>query len=613
MRTNRLLATLSIVLGCASPAIGQIRVAHWNCCEMKGDGPALIRTIAAMHLDNKPGWAQPLDIITFNEVANTNTTELKAAVNSAAPAGVTYTLATYTNTSESGGAQAMFYRTDRFTEVTALHVDIETGATRDTDRWALQLTGYTDIKARVYVYGSHLKASSGSANEDIRTAGMQDIRSNADALGADVPIIYTGDYNIYNNTEEAYLVLIGAGYGQGIDPYGNGNWTGTGNAIKHTQAPAVTGQNGLVGGGMDDRFDFILPNAEAADGDGISMMASTMRAFGNDGTNYNQDINAGNSDYFPGEQARSNAVTDDLWIASDHIPQILEFQVPAKLSAQFAAALPTKAIRGIAVPLAVKIQNVAPYVSASAVDALQYSLSCTGGVTGTASGTGALSPLYSSVNVNLNTAATGTITGTVNVTSSSEAVATPSVALPVSVTVIRPSNPSLNATTDIDSTSLSLECEPDVGSVTMDAAVRNVGYDASQSKLDIDSVSFSGSYASKFSMTQGLGAGLTTGSRTLRFAFNTAGTTPGSYATTATVRTSDEAAAGEQIRNITVALDVTVGTGLLGDLDGDGSVGTGDIAIMLLDFGACAGCASDLDGSDSVDFGDVSFLLLLFD
>jgi hypothetical protein len=49
-----------------------------------------------------------------------------------------------------------------------------------------------------------------------------------------------------------------------------------------------------------------------------------------------------------------------------------------------------------------------------------------------------------------------------------------------------------------------------------------------------------------------------------------------------------------------------------GDLDGDGIVGSGDIAIVLLDFGDCANSPSDVDGSGCVDAGDIAFLLLLF-
>ena len=51
---------------------------------------------------------------------------------------------------------------------------------------------------------------------------------------------------------------------------------------------------------------------------------------------------------------------------------------------------------------------------------------------------------------------------------------------------------------------------------------------------------------------------------------------------------------------------------LLGDLDGDDAVTTADIALLLLDFGACAGCASDLDRNGMVDTGDIAFMLLLF-
>jgi hypothetical protein len=48
------------------------------------------------------------------------------------------------------------------------------------------------------------------------------------------------------------------------------------------------------------------------------------------------------------------------------------------------------------------------------------------------------------------------------------------------------------------------------------------------------------------------------------------------------------------------------------DLDCDGRVDFGDIAIALLDFGPCDACASDVDGSGVVDFGDVAFILLDF-
>lgn len=615
MRATRLLVLLSVVWGAVSSAGAQIRVAHWNICAMKGNAAAVQRVIAALHADDKCGWAQPIDIITLNECTTSARTAIQSAINAAAPAGVTYTLATYTSASgedSASGAQAMFYRSDRFSEITASHQDIFTGASRNADRWVLQLTGYASTAARVHVYGAHLKASTGSSNEALRTSGMQAIRTNADALGAGVPVIFTGDFNFYANSEGGYQALIAAGTAQGVDPFGTGNWTGSSNAIKHSQAPAVSPSGGLVGGGLNDRFDFIVPSAAAADGNGIAMIAGTMRTPGNDGLHFNTDVNAGNNFYFPSNVARSNALADDLVIASDHLPQLLEFTVPARMSAAFASTPPTRAIRGATVSLPVRIQNAATYVNASGVDDMAYAVACSGAVSGTFSGTAALQPAATTVNVSLNTASVGTATGSVVVTSSTEAVETPSVTLPVSVQVIRPSSPSLSATAVTTTAALTIECEPDTGPATVDATLRNAGYDTNQSRLDVDSVSFAGPSASRFSMPLGLGANLATGTRTLRFAFDTAGATPGAYAAVATVRTSDEAVAGEAVRNLTVNLDVTVGTGLLGDLDGDGVVGAGDVAMLLLDFGACAGCSSDLDGNGEVDNGDLAFLLLLF-
>ena len=56
-----------------------------------------------------------------------------------------------------------------------------------------------------------------------------------------------------------------------------------------------------------------------------------------------------------------------------------------------------------------------------------------------------------------------------------------------------------------------------------------------------------------------------------------------------------------------MAVDVVVG-----DLDGDGSVGPGDLAILLGNWGPCANpndCPADLDGDGTVGAADLAFLL----
>ena len=617
MLKTQTIVVIFIVLGWVASASAQLRVMHYNIAGYQGDDAALKDVLAAMHADNKMGWAQPVDIFLFNEVNNTAWPKIIAAVNASAPAGVTYTAGTYTSASgetSASGAQAMFYRSDTLTEITSGHADIFSGASRYCDRWQMQIKGYTSALSKFYVYGAHLKASTGSTNEALRNTGMKAIRANADALGAGIPCIYTGDFNFYNNTEDGYVSLIAAGNGQGVDPYGNGNWTGASNSWKQTQAPMIVGYNGMVGGGLNDRFDFIVPSLGAADGKGISAMTSTMRVPGNDGNHYNIDINAGNNTYYPTEIARSNLLADNLGMASDHITQLMEFQVPAKMSASLVGA-PTRVIKSALASIEVKVQNVAPYFISTGVDPLVFAVACTGSVSGTASGTGPLSPSSISKFVTLNTSVVGTATGSVNVTSSNEGVETPSIALPVSAQVIRSSNPTLDSVADVDSVTLLMDTQPNLGSVTADAGVRNYLYDSSQAKLDIDSVSFTGTAASRLSLASGLGVGLTTGTRTLRFAFNTTGVTSGSYSAIATVRTSDEDILGAASRNITVNFDIVVGSGVFGDISGDGSVNSSDLGYVLADYGDCISgvpCISDLNGDNVVDSADVGLVLGAF-
>lgn len=617
MLKTQVMIVICIVLGWTASASAQIRVCHFNIAGYQGDDAAMKAVLAAMHADNKMGLAQPVDIFLFNEVNNTAWPKIIAAVNASAPAGVTYTAGTYTSASgetSASGAQAMFYRSDTLTEIVSGHVDIFSGASRYCDRWLMQIKGYTSTLSKFYVYGAHLKASTGSSNAALRDTGMKAIRANADALGVGIPCIYTGDFNFYSNAEAGYASLIAAGNGQGVDPYGNGNWTGTSNSWKQTQAPLIVGYNGMVGGGLNDRFDFIVPSLGAADGKGISAMTSTMRVPGNDGAHYNIDINAGNNTYYSPDITRSNILADNLSMASDHLAQLMEFQVPAKLSASLVSA-PTRVIKSALTSIEVKVQNVAPYFISTGVDPLVFAVACTGSVSGTASGTGPLSPSSISKFVTLNTSVVGTATGSVNVTSSNEGVETPSIALPVSAQVVRSSNPTLDSVADVDSVTLPMDTQPNLGSVTADAGVRNYLYDSSQAKLDIDSVSFTGTAASRLSLASGLGVGLTTSTRTLRFAFDTTGVTSGSYSAIATVRTSDEDILGAASRNITVNFDIVVGSGVFGDISGDGSVNSSDLGYVLADYGDCivgVPCISDLNGDNVVDSADVGLVLGAF-
>ncbi|MEE9129023.1 MAG: galactose oxidase-like domain-containing protein [Phycisphaerales bacterium] len=59
-----------------------------------------------------------------------------------------------------------------------------------------------------------------------------------------------------------------------------------------------------------------------------------------------------------------------------------------------------------------------------------------------------------------------------------------------------------------------------------------------------------------------------------------------------------------------VAPFVHVGPELLGDVDGNGIVGSGDLLILLATWGPCAGCQADLNGDGNVSAADLLILLV---
>ena len=233
----------------ATPAFGQFRVVQWNVAKLVGDTTAMREVFEALESDNVPGYATAPHVYVMQEVRSNNVSTILSLLNQAHPSH-NYATATFTSSSSedgSGGAQALFYRTDLVSEYTPAHKDIFTGAGRDTDRWLLRLTGYS---LDLYVYSCHLKAGTGDASQ--RETGALAIRADANALPASAHVIYIGDFNFYSNGEDGYQVMVSAGAKQGVDPLGTANWTGSSNAWKHTQSPRTI-TDVLIGGGMDDR------------------------------------------------------------------------------------------------------------------------------------------------------------------------------------------------------------------------------------------------------------------------------------------------------------------------------------------------------------------------
>ena len=137
------------------------------------------------------------------------------------------------------------------------------------------------------VYGVHLKASSGSVEEQIRTAEVDSLRKVTNALLPGSNFVVMGDFNIYSSSEPAYQKLLldqSGNEGHFIDMINiTGIWNNAAYSIYHTQSTRTRLFGAGVEGGLDDRFDMILYSQAISLAGGMEVVPNSLEAFGNDG------------------------------------------------------------------------------------------------------------------------------------------------------------------------------------------------------------------------------------------------------------------------------------------------------------------------------------------
>jgi len=608
-RVRHTLPAIAAATAIAAGAHGQLRVVNYNVAGLAGDINAQLDVFSHLAGDDVPGFVIAPHIYIFQEVETDDIALLGATINAATP-GHTYTQATYTNDGKNGfaGAQALFLRNDALVEIAVDHQDIFTGAGRFSDRWHLKLLGYTSTDADIWVYGMHLKSDPSGSSEIIRRDGVLAVRANADALPASTHIIYAGDMNFYSNGELGYAAFLDPGAGEAFDPLGTSSWSGTGNAIKHTQSPRLIISGPLIGGGMDDRFDFQLSSGEFHDALGLSVIPGTYRSAGNDGDHYNDAINVGNNEYFPGDVPRSNDFADALHEASDHIPVIVDYQLPARIGAGLPADF-GRVIEGTLYAVTLTVSNTVAAVVPAGGDQLLYSYSATGDLFGGGNGNIPAMGAPEDHFILVGTAVAGAVGGTVTVSSVSQGAG--SVPVDSGGMIVRPAAASFDDVTVITTITVPLSVEPDTGVHQINVDVHNVGFDALQALLDVDGVSGS---AAPFAFQGGLATGLGSTPAQLTFTFDSDGAPAGLHTLVATVATSDEDIPGAADTDLDLTFEVTVeAAAVTGDLDGDGDVDFGDLLIVIGQWGPCpappAECPADLNDSGLVGFDDILVIL----
>ena len=195
---------------------------------------------------------------------------------------------------------------------------------RDTDVYELFLkTPSLDVgdTIKLVCVVAHPKAGQGyQAN---RCAVMQQAMDYINQYYSAENVLIMGDFNMYGASESGYQLLTQTYSNQDvrfIDPVaavgGVGEWNNNSQfAAFHTQSTRSYSEECFSGGGMDDRFDFILISDEIDLGNNnLDYVQNSYKAVGNDGNHFNMSINQNGNTSVPDD------VLDALYDGSDHLP-----------------------------------------------------------------------------------------------------------------------------------------------------------------------------------------------------------------------------------------------------------------------------------------------------
>ncbi len=180
---------------------------------------------------------------------------------------------------------------------------------------------------------AHLKAGSSSSDSETRRLQVNSTMQFLEPRYSHENIMFMGDFNFYSGYEPGFQLMINYpnAYMRFLDPIGQvGDWNRNPfYAGIHTQSTNTSPTNGCaVGGGMDDRFDFIMISDEIRFGTrNILYIQDSYKAFGQDGRRFNGSINES-----PANTAVSQDVADALQQFSDHLPVVLKLRVDKVLN-----------------------------------------------------------------------------------------------------------------------------------------------------------------------------------------------------------------------------------------------------------------------------------------
>lgn len=281
-------------------------------------------------------FTQP-DILTVNEFSPNQALASHFCDNNLNINGSNWRADSVINTTNSDIVNHIFYNADKLS--LQRHTAIATSL-RDIDAYELYFkTAGLPLgdTIKIVCVVAHLKAGKNSENAAQRFKMAQQAMDfiNESFPGANVMIM--GDFNLYSSNEAAYRLLTqdypnpDIRFIDPIETDGVGVWHNNFDfAAVHTQSTNADNSIAcMAGGGLDDRFDFILVSDELVFGYyNVRYVEGSYKAIGNDGRHFNLSINDGSNGIVP------QHVADALHENSDHLPVVLDLAVGAKIGVE---------------------------------------------------------------------------------------------------------------------------------------------------------------------------------------------------------------------------------------------------------------------------------------
>ncbi|NSW46383.1 MAG: T9SS type A sorting domain-containing protein [Bacteroidales bacterium] len=268
------------------------------------------------------------DIVGFNEIHASNATIQLILDSILNTNGIkTYSRIQYINSSNSDIVSSIFYNNKKLKlySTNYLQTDLRDVIILNLYYNSQEMQNNHDT-VFIRVMQAHLKAGSTTSDQDQRAQETSVIMNYLNSLGNSKNTILMGDFNVQSSTETAFQNLINYSNMnvRFYDPVNKlGNWNNNSSfALYHTQAVQLNSNGCTSGGGLDDRFDFILASFSIMNNlYKVKYVANSYKVIGQDGNHFNQSVDN------PANYSVPSNVLTALANMSDHLPVTLKLAV----------------------------------------------------------------------------------------------------------------------------------------------------------------------------------------------------------------------------------------------------------------------------------------------